>query len=227
MEQFDPHDMGKKLQLHPEADQKNFIDVRRGALVLRCGGKNIKGGFCKSLAGAGTDHKGYGRCKYCGGNSTGPKTEEGKQRVSQNSRKHGLYAKYLSTEEQAIYEDLLKKKDLTLLEEISFLKTKLISYLRYVCSEEKAKGREGLIRYRYRGEIVTQYEMGSIEDPNVHQTLEQIRRLVATAKSIDGVNGEDLLQQVNAELRAASQKIVEESWGANTAPQHIAVDSEK
>ncbi|MHB8125867.1 MAG: hypothetical protein ACYDEJ_09560 [Desulfitobacteriaceae bacterium] len=193
---------------------------------MRCGGKNSKGTFCKSVAGAGTDHTGYGRCKHCGGSSTGPKTEEGKKRVGQNSRKHGLYARYLSTEEQAIYEDLLRKKDLTLTEEISFLKTKLTSYLRYVWSQGKTKGREGLIRYRYRGSTITQYEMGSIEDPNVHQTMEQIRRLVATAKSIDGTNGEDLLQQINAELRAANQGLVDASWGGREAPRRIAVDSE-
>jgi hypothetical protein len=218
---FDPYDMEKKRQLHPKADEKNFMDIRKGNLVLRCGGMNRNGEPCKSIAGAGTNHTGYGRCKFCGGSSTGPKTEEGKQKVSQNSRKHGLYARYLTEEEQATYEELKEKKDITLSEEISFLKTKLTSYLRYVQELESRKGKKGLIRYRYRGESVSKYEMGSIEDPNVHKTLEQIRRLVATAKAIDETTEHGLLSEINEELRAAGQIEIKALWGSREAQQRI------
>lgn len=223
---FDPYDSDKKREVHPEADQKNFLDLRKGKLVLRCGArKKKKEGFCKSLAGAGTDHLGYGRCKFCGGSNKGPKTKEGLEKSAQNSRKHGLYAKHLTSDEQAIYEELKKKKDLTLTEEISFLKTKLTSYLRWVWVQERARGKRGLIRYRYKGGTVLQYEMGSIEDPDVHKTLEQIRRLVATAKAIDETNEHTLLEQINAELRTASQKESMSSWGADQA-QHRVHDTE-
>lgn len=222
MKNFDPYDAAKKKEIHQLADEKNFVDERQGHLVLRCGARKKKvEGLCRSLAGAGTKHPGYGRCKFCGGNNKGPITKEGMERSAQNARKHGLYAKHLNEEEQAIYEDLKKNKDQTLTEEISFLKTKLTSYLSHVYEREKELGKKGLIRYKYRGESVTQYEMGTIEDPNVHKTLEQIRRLIATAKSIDDTNEHTLLVQINAELRAASQKDVKAAWGAREAQQRV------
>jgi hypothetical protein len=215
---FDPYDVEKKQQLHPKADQKNFIKERKGKLVLCCGArKKKKDGFCRSIAGAGTDHLGYGRCKFCGGNNKGPTTKAGLEKSSQNARKHGLYAQHLNEEEQGIYEEIKLKKDQTLTEEISFLRTKLTSYLRYVRELEQKLGKTGIIRFRYKGETRTQYGMGSIEDPHVHKTLEQIRRLMATSNSIDDKDEANLLLQINAELRAASLKEIKSAWGARSA----------
>lgn len=49
-------------------------------------------GYCKRVAGAGTDHKGEGRCRYHGGRGGGEIT-------------HGLYAKEISDQIKAKYED--------------------------------------------------------------------------------------------------------------------------
>lgn len=38
-------------------------------MAERCGAKKPNGSTCKSWAGAGTDHVGWGRCKFCGGAS--------------------------------------------------------------------------------------------------------------------------------------------------------------
>lgn len=221
--EFDPYSMAQKQGIHPKADEKNFVDERRGKLVLRCGGKKRRGGLCKSIAGYGTSHTGYGRCKHCGGCSTGPKTPEGKALVGrENPRKHGLYAKHFNEREKEIYEGLVNKKDFTLTEEISFLKTKLTSYLEYVWTQERALGKKGLVRYKYsRGGEASQYEMGSVEDPHVHKTLEQLRRLVATAKSIDETNESALLEQINEELRAVNHKATLDSWGATISQKRV------
>jgi hypothetical protein len=217
---LDPYDMQKKRELHPKADEKNFIVKRGGKFILCCGSRKKRDkGYCQTYAGQGTDHPGYGRCKLHGGSNTGPKTAEGKEIVGKNNaRKHGLYAKHLSEEEQSIYEKIRGQKELTLYEELSLLKTKLVSYYNHVWLQERARGRKGLIRYQTKKGVRTQYEMGSIEDPNVHKTLEQIRRLVATASGIDGANEQDLVTQVNAELREASRGKVMFSW--NTGVQH-------
>ncbi|TVX92211.1 hypothetical protein [Paenibacillus agilis] len=124
--------MNAKRQLHKKADEKNRLESRRGKTVLCCGAnKPIKkgGGFCKALAGTGTDHPGYGRCKYCGGMNTGPKTAAGKAAVSQNARKHGFYSKAISPEEREVYEEQLEEASLGLQHEIYMLKAKILVYL--------------------------------------------------------------------------------------------------
>jgi hypothetical protein len=218
---FDPSDMEKKRELHPKADQKNFIDDRKGKLVLRCGGKKRRGGLCKSIAGAGTNHPGYGRCKFCGGSSTGPKTQEGREKVAQNSRKHGLYAKYLTDEEKSTFEDLINKKDLSLIKEISLCRTKLDSYLSHCWLIERSQGNKGLIKTRIKNGVLSQYQMGSIEDPHLLKLLEQLRRLIATANSIDVDTEETLLDKINAELRAASLQNSQASWGTRQPQQRV------
>jgi hypothetical protein len=213
---FDPHDMEQKRKLHPKADEKNFIDQRGKSktLVLRCGAKKAKGkeGLCRSIAGMGTNHSGYGRCKYCGGASTGPKTKEGLEKATQNSRKHGLYARHLTEEEEQLYGEIRKKNDLSLADELALLRTKLLSYYKHVYLLRRGAGRNGLKRTHLKRGDRIEYEMGSIEDPNVQKTLEQIRRLIATSNSIDALQQEDLIIQMNAELKAAALKETTASW---------------
>ena len=214
MENLNPYDMERKREIHPDTDEKNFIEERQGVLILCCGAKKKKGkeGFCRSFAGSGTNHPGFGRCKFCGGASTGPKTPEGQGRVGQNSRKHGLYARYLTHEEQAVYEELQQKKDLTPIEEIHFLRTKLVTYMLHVEKIRKKSGLKGLRRKRIKDGWAAWYEMGSIDDPNIHKTLEQIRRLLATAKNVEVPNSQTILDEINSELRFASQKQAQVSW---------------
>lgn len=211
---FDPYDMSKKLEIHPLADERNFIDVRRGALVLRCGARKKKSeGFCKSIAGSGTDHVGHGRCKHCGGASTGPKTKKGKEKVGRgNARKHGLYARYLTDDERERFEEVRQKNDLTVSEELALLRTKLETYYQYVYLLRKGAGRKGLKRMHLKRGDKIEYEMGSIEDPNVQKTLEQIRRLIATSNAIGVQDEDDIVNKMNAELKAASLRKVEVAW---------------
>jgi hypothetical protein len=82
-----------------------------------CGAKTRSGGSCKRPAGWGTDHVGTGRCKLHGGKSTGAKSIEGKQKVSQNAKKHGAYIdRIINDEEQMTYDwlfaETVKKYDL-------------------------------------------------------------------------------------------------------------------
>lgn len=212
---FDPYDITKKTEIHPLADEKNFITVRQGKLILCCGAKKKRTeGFCKSYAGSGTEHSGYGRCKYCGGCATGPRTEEGKRTVGKkNARKHGLYANYLTDAEQAIFDEIYQKRDVSLYKEISLYKTKIDSYMQHVWITKRAQGKRGLIKTQIRKGVISQYEMGSIEDPHLHKAVEHLRRLIATASSVDINDEENLLDEINAELKAASQQKALNSWG--------------
>ena len=54
----------------------------------RCGAKTRAGGTCPKPA-----YKDSGRCHNHGGASTGAKTKEGRQRLSEAHLKHGHYAK--------------------------------------------------------------------------------------------------------------------------------------
>ncbi len=52
----------------------------------KCGAKTRLKGSCKSPA------MRNGRCRMHGGKSTGPRTEEGKERISKANFKHGEYS---------------------------------------------------------------------------------------------------------------------------------------
>ena len=54
----------------------------------RCGAKTRAGGICPKPA-----YKDSGRCHNHGGASTGPRTKEGRQRVSKAHLKHGHFTK--------------------------------------------------------------------------------------------------------------------------------------
>ncbi|WP_118181290.1 HGGxSTG domain-containing protein [Paraburkholderia phosphatilytica] len=66
-----------------------------------CKAKTRTGAPCKAKAVAGRDV-----CRVHGGLSTGPKTDEGKQAISQNGRTHGLYGRFLTEEEKARHDDV-------------------------------------------------------------------------------------------------------------------------
>ena len=54
----------------------------------RCGAKTRKGSACQRPA-----NKKNGRCRVHGGASTGPRTEEGRTRISEANLRHGRYTK--------------------------------------------------------------------------------------------------------------------------------------
>jgi len=203
----DPYDMEAKRKMHPLADQKNFIYKGN----LRCGGKKVNSeDVCKQYAGAGTGHKGYGRCKFCGGVSTGPKTPEGMAAASQNARKHGLYSSALTEEEAVIFDELVETTNARDLEsEIFTLKAKIIHYLR------ANKGKEERRRTAVEGAInaYEYYTVGTIEDKPFIRALSELGRLVEKHARLTVESGEDLLSSINKELQQASQGRIEVSWG--------------
>lgn len=69
----------------------------------RCGAKTRRGTPCQRPA-----HKINGRCSLHGGLSSGPKTHEGLQRISEANRKHGLFTKK-KLEEQKFAADVGRK----------------------------------------------------------------------------------------------------------------------
>lgn len=272
------YDMDKKRQMHAQADTKNRIEIIRGREVLTCGARKKKGpGFCKSLAGAGTQHPGYGRCKYCGGSNTGPKTAAGKAASAANSRKHGFYSDALSPAEKAAYEEELAQESLGLQHEIYMLKAKiklyLINWRKKWDNYYKSKLAEKYVKYRCTnpvcekvvvvGELDPQpgycldcaernlleverwvaqrtpedaehyadrmtrvwysegegarsyYHAGSLEDRTLDRALNTLGRLMEKHARLNPDNSDDLLGQINAELRAASRGKVSISWGGN------------
>lgn len=217
----DPYSMEAKRQLHEKADARNFIEMRRGVPVLCCGARKKKTtGFCRSRAGHGTEHPGYGRCKFCGGNSTGPKTPEGKTRAAANSKIHGLYASALDDEEVEIYYEIAEQKRLDLEHEIYFLKAKILRYLRnFKNKKEKRRAAvEGAINsYEW-------YTTGTIDDKPLIRSLETLGRLVEKHARLTADNGDDLLSSINKELQTASQGRVSISWGGKPQTREEAKD---
>lgn len=202
-------EMTAKREFHPQADEKNMIGARRGKPALLCGARRKNtDARCRQYAGMGTSHPGWGRCKYCGGNNTGPKTDEGKATVAQNSRKHGLYASGLNEEEAAVYDELAAEKDLDLEHAVYTLKAKIIVYLRRTKNEQQRR------RAIVEGTLGAEewYQPGSIEDKRLLRALAELGRLVEKQARLTQDSGDDLLSSINNELRAASQGRVQISW---------------
>ena len=64
-----------------------------------CGAKNRRGGVCRHRV----TEDGL-RCRFHGGKSTGPKTKQGKAKVGQNAKRHGIYSRHYTDEEFAVAE---------------------------------------------------------------------------------------------------------------------------
>lgn len=277
-ENYDPYDEKLKKQFHPKADKKNYIYERPdGRVILACGAVR-KGKKCKAMAGRGTNHTGYGRCKHHGGCTTGPRTKEGKQKAAQNSRKHGFYSNALLDEEREAYEELLDGQVLQLQHEIYALKAKILVYLKswkkkykryyqkklnenirvyectacfhkyevgelqkdegcpncgagpsdrklldeYTCNDPIAAREYAEYKTRVRFKTdgkggYSYYTAGTIEDNALDRALNTLGRLVEKHARLTQDTPDDIISQINAELRAASRGEVNVSW--NTGVQ--------
>lgn len=222
-----------KKQLHPNADKINVIGTRNGSPILLCGAMK-RGKPCAAIAGIGTNHRGYGRCRFHGGKSTGPKTAVGKATTAQNNRKHGFYSEALAPNEREAYEALLAEKAVSVVHEINMLKAKILVYLKKwqdkiaQNGEEAAKVEYNTVTEGEHGDkvnIATNfYHAASIEDRPLLRALETLGRLVDKHAKLNPEAGDDLISQVNAELRAASHGKITMSWGERKAQSKEAVE---
>jgi hypothetical protein len=287
-----PNSLEDKQQLHEKADEKNVIATRWGRKVLLCGAENSKkpDGYCKALAGFGTNHPGWGRCKFCGGASTGPKTAAGKAAAAQNARKHGFYSPALSLDEKAVFEAQSDSEAVSLLNDIKVLRAKIITYLtkwrhkwdvlyqrklaeNYVkyhctgakcdgflvrgdlepkpgycpkCSEKCLEEVERWVANRTPDEAAayadqqtrvwysetekggrSYYHAGSIEDRAYMRAVAELGRLIEKYHRLNPDDGEDLLSQINAELRAASKAQIAISWSNRPPLQRFTPEEAK
>lgn len=222
-EGFSPSDPILKAAINRNADKKNIIDTQRKTPTLICGAVR-KGKPCRQIAGAGTNHVGYGRCKYHGGLSTGPKTERGKIATSQNAKTHGLYSKFLFPDEMEIWEALKDEPTNDLQVEIQIWTVKIIQYLNRIAdtyrTDAQIEGEEVAYKntrvYANTKSGKTFYHAGTIEDPVLDRALNTLRQMVLTQSKITSADeSADIMDMVNAELRAASQGAVTLSWGSN------------
>jgi hypothetical protein len=240
---FDPYDMNYKRQVNPAADDMNFLTIRNKQYILCCGARKRGRASISALnAGHGTDHSGVGRCKFHSGNSTGPKTPEGKAKVARNSTKSGLYARFLLPDEMEIYNSVVSgEREDSLAMEINLQKTKILSYIQK-CKIKAQKAYE-LARIQGKTDLealesmddalktwaatVTESEdgeseiqekktfyfhAGTIEDRSLDRALNTLGRLVEKHARINGETNQDELELVNAQLRAASNGLVQISW---------------
>lgn len=223
----------RKEDLNPKADEKNFVTFKGTSKIpyLACGAfTHGRKSLCRLPAGSSTDHLGYGRCKYHGGLSTGPKSPEGKAAIGL-ATKHGFYSNALGPKEKAAYEDMVTKSVVGLDHEIYMLKAKILVYLEKwrekwdaVNEKEGEAQADRATKVLYKesegnSTSTAYYHAGTIEDKPLIRALETLGRLVDKhAKLNPGSDGDTLVNQVNAELRAASYGQVSVTWG-NTKPQ--------
>ena len=222
-------DMALKQQLNLLADEKNRIETNQaGRQYLACGSKlRRKDEFCKFAAGRQTNHKGYGRCYLHGGATTGPKSEEGKEKVSQNAKKHGLYSRGMNPVEREIFNELSQEKKIDLVGEIRLLQTKIIVYLeewrkRYEYYEQTLGVHEAERKMQVwytTGDNGTKgcYRAGTIEDRPLIRALNELAKMVEKNARLDPEGNEDLISIVNKELQAASHGKITVAWGERNA----------
>jgi hypothetical protein len=215
-ENYDPYSKSLKKLFHEKADNLNFIGQPSGYPQLLCGAVR-KGKRCHVAAGRGTSHSGYGRCRYHGGASTGPKTPEGKARSSRNGEKHGFFSKVLTESEYKFFVNFMAS-EITLEPEIAYWRLKILAYLekntqkwQQAYEEKKDDGDINAEEYADRQIRKTtysrSYHIGTAEDPVLMHALDILGRLIETQAKLKPRNStpvESLIKQVNQELQAAS-----------------------
>jgi len=222
-----------KLTFNKLADATNYVALTlKEKPYLACGAKtrtSNKGDRCRLTAGQGTQHVGYGRCKYHGGSTTGPKTPEGKAKSAQNSRIHGLYAAVLNPRETEYFNAFSEAKDTGLEIEIYMLKAKIMEYLakwrlKWVAAAAKEGDDMADIRTKVmykesegNATATAYYHAGTIEDKPLMRALETLGRLIEKQARLNPENGADILASINKELRDASYGQASVSWGKGKA----------
>lgn len=218
-----------KRALNPKADDMNLLAEKpNGTQYLACGSrKSGNRSRCLQIAGFGTPHVGSGRCKFHGGLSTGPKTAEGKAKAAKNSTIHGLYAQLFDERGQEIFNALIAEKDeaTNLTMEIMAQKTRIIRYLdKYKEKWDKIAAKHGpdeadkqtrvFFTSGKEGGLRSYYHAGTIEDKALDRALNTLGRLIEKqARLTDDNNVDDLIGNINAELRAATRGQISVSWG--------------
>ncbi len=98
----------EKLAIYMD-DKGKRRDPNRSGHPILCDAKSKRTGeMCKNIARA------NGKCRNHGGNSTGPKTAEGRRRISEANSKH----KFKTGENTAIWFDQLRDDELAMIAEI-------------------------------------------------------------------------------------------------------------
>lgn len=239
-ETFNPKDPELKKRINYNADDMNYIIIKSKNPLLACGATR-KGKTCRLPAGFGTEHVGYGRCKFHGGCSTGPKTEEGKQNVGKTAI-HGFYRSAMMPYEREMFDNMASQAEIGLEYEINFWKAKILLYLKRTAEKwqrafeakknlgdlraAEAADKETRVFYSVLsededgGEMVSRkthyYHAGTIEDKPLVRALETLSRLIdkhAKLKGLDKTDADNILEQINSELRGASYGQVSISWG--------------
>lgn len=223
-EKFNPSDEKLKKSINDKADAKNYVTVRMvkgdrtGAL---CCGAERKGRLCGQLAGFGTDHLGYGRCKFHGGNNhLNKRSAESRKKTGQNARKHGFYSETLSEQENKVYGELNEKVSAKSLEqEIHMYRAKIITYLNKWRERMEQMGERSVERVtRYKENGIMYYAAGSIEDPVLNAALSELRKMIHAQAVMGGqTSGMSLLETINRELRDSSQVDISAAWGGRVA----------
>ena len=163
--------------------------------------------------------------------TTGPKTVDGKDRSSQNARKHGFYSPGLTSKEKAVYENQSDEAAVSLLPEIKLLKAKVLVYLAD-WKEKLEQDGEAATQVAYKvitetedGERVSNiagyYRAATIEDRPLMRALNDLGRMVERQARLNPEAGDDLVSQINAELRAASHGQVTVSWANRQAQSKV------
>ena len=121
------------------------------------------------------------RCKFHGGMSTGPRTAEGKARVSMNAFKHGLYSEKLrdtfSPSERKVFDDVPPTTDLG--EEIRLARMNVYRFQKML-----ADGREYIISESKAASVSEKGHSFSEAAVNVRDLLDRaLRTLAALAKA--------------------------------------------
>lgn len=153
-----------------------------------------------------------------------------------NSTTHGLYSRVLMPWEVEIYNRLVQEADTGLNKEIYLLKTKILSYLdnwrekalqRYRDAKNLGATNDQAKEMAEKETTVwasfvsddgnttgkTFYHAMTIEDRALDRALRTLSNMVKAQAQLNPDQGNDLLKQINEELKAASFGRVSLSWG--------------